>query len=62
MKPLISHVMEKYGERVRKLAQLPTVGPGFAAFVLQHEKNVEPVPEASTTAEVSSAEAERERR
>ena len=36
---IISHILEKYEDRIRALASLPIVGPRFSGFVLRWEQN-----------------------
>ncbi|PWZ03147.1 DUF625-domain-containing protein, partial [Testicularia cyperi] len=62
MKTLISHCMERYGSRMRQLAQSPQIGTCFAALIQQWERNQEPSASGTTaaaeTAEISQREAQ----
>lgn len=44
MKPLINHLADRYGPRMRTLAESPNVGKCFAALILLWERNNEPPP------------------
>ncbi|PWN50122.1 DUF625-domain-containing protein [Violaceomyces palustris] len=62
IKPLINHLLERYGSRVRALAGSPLVSKGFSALVLQWEKNREPPPMDPEDAAAAAAEAEEKAR